>query len=223
LFSFFQALNTLDLLKKGNSALAQRARAASRILEAQVGTNSRIRVQRDDAYVLWDKIPVKEEPDSKASSCPEWVRRVICCAQWETEHAKTGLKVILAVLGSTPTISPQTVTRGLDHDVVLNPVPLPAPNPHHNKHEPRSAGTHVSSWAKRAGVELLEVEPTLPGRGGAEEDDRSKRPSRARGLSGDKASLVERPPAVKVMMERCAQPAKSVRLLARGEKLDPDS
>ncbi|KAH6879718.1 hypothetical protein BKA70DRAFT_198185 [Coprinopsis sp. MPI-PUGE-AT-0042] len=218
-----EALNTLDLLKKGNSALAQRARAASRILEAQVGTNSRIRVQRDDAYVLWDKIPVKEEPDSKASSCPEWVRRVICCAQWESEHAKAGLKVILAVLGSAPTISPQTAVRGLDHDVTLNPVPLPAPNPHHNKHEPRSAGALVSSWATRAGVELLEVEPTLPGRGGAEDDDRGKRPCRARGLSGDKASLVERPPAVKVMMEMCAQPSKTVRLLARGEKLDPDS
>ncbi|KAH6904036.1 hypothetical protein BKA70DRAFT_1512952 [Coprinopsis sp. MPI-PUGE-AT-0042] len=200
-----EALNTLDLLKKGNSALAQRARAASRILEAQVGTNSRIRVQRDDAYVLWDKIPVKEEPDSKASSCPEWVRRVICCAQWESEHAKAGLKVILAVLGSAPTISPQTAVKGLDHDVTLNPVPLPAPNPHHNKHEPRSAGALVSSWATRAGVELLG--------GGAEDDDRGKRPS----------SLVERPPAVKVMMEMCAQPSKTVRLLARGEKLDPDS
>ena len=220
-----EALNTLDLLKKGNSGLAQRARAASRILEAQVGANPRIRVQRDDAYVLWDKIPVKEEPDSKASSCPEWVRRVICCAQWETEHAKDGLKIKLAVLGSAPTISPQTTTRGLDHDVTLNPVPLPAPNPHHNKHEPRSAGALVSSWATRAGVQLLEVEPTLPGRGG-DDDDRSKRVvhhGRARGLSGDKTSLVERPPAVKVMMEMVAQPTRTVRLLARGEKLDPDT
>ena len=39
------ALNTLDLLKKGTSALAHRARAASRILEAQVGTNPRIRIK----------------------------------------------------------------------------------------------------------------------------------------------------------------------------------
>lgn len=51
-----EALNTLDLLKKGTSSLAQRARAASRILEAQVGTNPRIRVQQDDAFVYWDKI-----------------------------------------------------------------------------------------------------------------------------------------------------------------------
>ncbi|KAI9462111.1 hypothetical protein HD554DRAFT_2176087 [Boletus coccyginus] len=45
-----EALNTLDLLKKGTSSLAQRACSASRILEARVGTNSRIRVQRDDAF-----------------------------------------------------------------------------------------------------------------------------------------------------------------------------
>ncbi|KAJ7320746.1 hypothetical protein DFH08DRAFT_970473 [Mycena albidolilacea] len=51
-----EALNTLDLLKKGTSQLAQRARAASRILEAQVGANPRIRVQRDDAFVPWDRI-----------------------------------------------------------------------------------------------------------------------------------------------------------------------
>lgn len=51
------ALNTLDLLKKGTSPLAQRARAASRMLEQQVGANPRIKVQRDEAYVLWDSIP----------------------------------------------------------------------------------------------------------------------------------------------------------------------
>lgn len=89
------ALNTLDLLKKGTSALAQRARAASRILEAQVGTNPRIRVQQDDAFVLWDTIPFKEStrPANGANSgaaaavgtSSEWVRRTICCARWEVE------------------------------------------------------------------------------------------------------------------------------------------
>ena len=77
---------------------------------------------------------------------------------------------------------------------------------------------------------MLPIEPTLPGRG-AEDDDRSKRPhGRGRrpsatdynGPSGQKVGLVERPPAVMAMMEMVAQPSKVVRVLARGEKLDPD-
>ena len=76
----------MDLLKKGTSALAQRARAASRILEAQVGTNPRIRVQRDDAFVLWDEIPFDEQTSGTQGTTPEWVRRTICCARWELEH-----------------------------------------------------------------------------------------------------------------------------------------
>ena len=54
------------MLKKGNSPLAQRARAASRILEQQVGTNDRIKVQRDDAFVPWDNIMFKVEEEPSA-------------------------------------------------------------------------------------------------------------------------------------------------------------
>ncbi|KAF8532164.1 hypothetical protein JB92DRAFT_3080771 [Gautieria morchelliformis] len=97
-----EALNTLDLLKKGSSPLAQRARAASRILESQVGTNPRIRVQRDDAFVLWDEIPFRSplpgesltDPESNSDISfvglappPEWLRRTICCGRWEMMNA----------------------------------------------------------------------------------------------------------------------------------------
>lgn len=238
-----EALNTLDLLKKGTTALAQRARAASRILEAQVGTNPRIRVQRDDAFVLWDKIGFQDTTSSSGS--PEWVRRTICCARWELDHADEELKndptrksiphpkVVLAVLASSLNLSPQTVPLKLadGSESPLTPVPLPAPVlPASHKHEPRSAGVLVSQWAAKAGITVLPIEPTLPGRG-AEDDDRPKRPhGRGRrpsatdynGPSGQKVGLVERPPAVMAMMEMVAQPSKVVRVLARGEKLDPD-
>ncbi|KAF8509865.1 hypothetical protein BU17DRAFT_98593 [Hysterangium stoloniferum] len=98
-----EALNTLDLLKKGATPLAQRARAASRILESQVGTNPRIRVQRDDAFIPWDDISftIPEEfpalgavphdgPPSLPTGLappPEWLRRTICCAKWEVDNA----------------------------------------------------------------------------------------------------------------------------------------
>ena len=249
------ALNTLDLLKKGSSLLAQKARSASRILEAQVGTNPRIRVQRDDAFVPWDKIAF-EDATENINFCPEWVRRIICCALWETENPEEELKasdrrslegnstsneeepkqhkVVLAVLSSAPNLSPQSISvkladMSIGSEPSLAPVPLPAPTvPHANKHEVRSLGALVTSWGTKAKIQLLEVEPSLPGR---EEDDRPKRSHPSHGSNrnrrpsgGDrsvgKSGLVERPPAVMAMMGMISQPNRVVRVLARGEKLD---
>jgi len=84
-------------------------------------------------------------------------------------------------------------------------------------------------------VELFEVQPTadepVNGRRSDEEDGgvRAKkhhlvRPNRGRGgYHANVPMLVERPPAVMAMMEMVAQPSKVVRVLARGEKLDPDT
>lgn len=257
-----EALNTLDLLKKGTSSLAQRARAASRVLEAQVGTNPRVRVQNDEAFVLWDKISMKDplsddETDAKVMHSPEWVRRTICCACWEVDNADVTVrstgngrsdggnenkkpKVAIAVLSGSPNLSPlhHTLRLADSNDATMTPVPLPAPSvPHANKFEARSSGVLVARWAEKAGINILPVEPTLPGRGaaiGGDEDERPKRVHHShRGPKGrrtsntdhphpPKASLVERPPAVMAMMEMVSQPSRVVRVLARGEKLNPD-
>lgn len=287
---FKTALNTLDLLKKGTTPLAQRARAASRILEAQVGTNPRIRVQQDDAFVLWDKIAFKDVTSTAATtesekeknvpvaqsqatqSSPEWVRRTICCAQWEvdkpspkestivkkvsTSGDSTPKKVLLAVLSATfPPASVQAVPQSAGSaEVTPSPVPLPAPHhpQHASKHEVRAAGTLVGYWAAKAGIEMLEVKPTPPSSAGVVSEDeettgrkRGAIGSRGRGSDsvrgggkgesvgrgggmkhdvgmGRGGGMVERPPAVMAMMELVSQPTKVVRLLARGEKLDPD-
>ncbi len=226
------ALNTLDLLKKGTSSLAQKARSASRILEAQVGTNPRIRVQRDDAFLLWDKVSF-DDAAINPNSCPEWVRRIICCARWEIENPQEELKstdgtieddkkpkIVLAVLSSLSTSS-QSGSAALSME---SPVPLPAPNVSlSGKFEPRSTGTLVSNWASKAGIVLLDIEPARPDRGG-DEDERFKRGRGRRPSAGEhptKSSLVERPQAVMKMMEMVSQPTKVIRVLARGEKLDP--
>ena len=251
-------------MKKGTSTLAQRAWTASRILEAQVGSNPRIRVQRDDAFVLWDGIPFQDLPTGvSAASCPEWVRRTVCCAKWELEHAPeevqvpnanpaaNKLRVVLAVLSSPPDSSSVEPSHA-SPTAIASPVPLPAPQV--NKFEPRCSGAAVSQWAARAGVEVLEVSaapytgPTAPkdipasGRRSAEHGRRSgegrrspddKRANAGRGRRnshlrvGERGGtppgggLVERPPAVLAMMEAVAQPSRVVRVLARGEKLDP--
>ncbi|KAH7912114.1 hypothetical protein BJ138DRAFT_837176 [Hygrophoropsis aurantiaca] len=260
-----EALNTLDLLKKGTSPLAQRARAASRILEAQVGTNPRIRVQRDDAFVPWDKIDFKDAPSDDErdktisplhlSSSPEWVRRMICCARWEVDNAATTLeftdgkkpKVILAVLSPAAAQMASQLPAAKTSDSVAelsSPVPLPAPHTHTHKHEPRSSGILIGHWAARANIDLFEVDatpitssPSSPQQvnvrtpdddeRGKRQTGRGRRNSNPRGNSGSPAAvrgtgLVERPPAVMQMMEMVSQPTKVVRVLARGEKLEPD-
>jgi len=237
-----EALNTLDLLKKGTSVLAQRARAASRVLESQVGTNTRVRVQRDQAYVLWDSIPFEPTPDNESQASPEWVRRTICCAQWEATHAADELvdlksppaqpAVVFAILANPPPTA--RAPSPLPTTTVASPVPLPVLQV--NKHEPRSSGALVLQWARRAKLPVLEVAPTAAfehqGRNSSEEE-REQHPANRRGRrrnsntrdsgSGEKGrSLVERPPAVKAMMDAAvAQPTRVVRVLARGEKLEP--
>ena len=119
-------LNTLDLLKKGTSSLAQRARAASRILEAQVGTNPRVRVQRDEAFVYWDKIASTSQDTGTPLPSPEWVRRTVCCAKWETDNPlmelgtdvtpKSTPRVVFAVLSpSSQKHSSYTLARRITH------------------------------------------------------------------------------------------------------------
>ncbi|KAI0791255.1 hypothetical protein C8Q75DRAFT_716042 [Abortiporus biennis] len=235
-----EVLNTLDLLKKGTSNLAQRARTASRILEAQVGSNPRIRVQRDEAYIIWDNIPLKDIPAGSAvNASPEWVRCTISCARWELEHAKEEVskpdpKVVLAVL-PTPLDSLLDSAPGTTQ-VSASPVPLPAPQI--NRHEARASGTLVALWAPKAGIEVLELRSAEYGRR-SPDDDRKKtqhpHPSNGggrgrrnshlrndRGTTPPSGGLVERPPAVMAMMEMVSQPSRVVRVLARGEKLDPD-
>jgi hypothetical protein len=219
-----EALNTLDLLKKGTNSLAQRARSASRILEAQVGVNNRIIVQSDDAYVLWGKIPF--QANFSANSSPEWVRRTICCARYEMEQAGPGTKVVVAVSSSLNSLA--TGIKAEENRTTLSPVPLPAPHPHANKYEPRSTGALVAQWARSAGIEVVDIKPASQ-TAHDDEQDKSNGQRRSTGRkphhtvpTGDSA-MVKRPPAVLAMMEMVSQPNKAVRVLARGEKLDPDS
>ncbi|KAI0074881.1 hypothetical protein K474DRAFT_1664876 [Panus rudis PR-1116 ss-1] len=261
-----EALNTLDLLKKGSNALAHRARTASRVLESFVGTNPRIRVQRDDAFVLWENIAFTTDTSPSSTACtPEWVRRTICCARWELEHpGEEGVKkktedpkVVLAV-----TIAPDHLPES-SAPASASPVPLPPPQL--NKFEPRSSGVLIAEWAKKAGIDVFEIPIVATGNGAvgvnttqvnsgrrsgeqgrrsgdqgrrSPEDERTRRPltpsGRGRrnshmrnfeqrgGTPPSGGGLVERPPAVMAMMEAVSQPSRVVRVLARGEKLEPD-
>lgn len=242
-------LNTLDLLKKGTSPLSQRARAASRVLEAQVGTNPRIRVQQDDAFVSWEAISFNANAPNPLMGSPEWLRRTICCACWEagrpavpatssdtgTESWNANSKLVFAVIvqNSEPvTLAPKNPS------LVESPVPLPTP--HVNKFEPRTTGTLAAYWAARAGLDVLEVQPlpedTHNNRKYEDSDGafRNKRnmPHHGHGKNRNGGAppilrsgkgLVERPPAVKAMMDVVSQPSRVVRVLARGEKLEPDT
>ncbi|KAJ7074483.1 hypothetical protein C8F01DRAFT_25741 [Mycena amicta] len=231
-----EALNTLDLLKKGTSPIAQRARAASRILEAQVGSNPRIRVQQDAAFVPWDKITLPsprsstdgtaKTPDPDKESAQEWVRRTICCARWELDEASATSRVVRLAVLAPDANAPIIATA----DPVIS------------KHEPRAAGALVSHWAARAGIATLPVAPSVPNinnanntngsmaNNGAAADVRrprsgtqtKRRPGSDGGGNGAKGggSLVERPAAA-IALEGIAGGSPGViRVLARGERLD---
>ena len=170
---------------------------------------------------------------------------MICCARWEVDHAPSTLdkhaaknpKVVLAVLSPASAQAQVDRTVAESNTELSSPVPLPAPSPHLHRYEPRSAGVLIGHWAARAGIPTLKFEPTAaPSTSpaqyrGTEDDEKGKRlPGRGRinSHSGNGppatrgAGLVERPPAVMQMMEVVAQPSKVVRVLARGEKLEPD-
>ena len=93
----------------------------------------------------------------------------------------------------------------------------------------RATGTLVAYWARRARLAVLEVAPSSGPDGRISPEDR--RPAhhhhhRGRGehhhpAKGNGGGMVERPPAVKAMMDVMSQPSRVVRVLARGEKLDP--
>ena len=83
-------------------------------------------MQRDDAFVLWDDIPFDDQTGATLNTAPEWVRRTICCARWELEHASEELKdekapkprVVLAVY--LPPLRPCWRPR----TPLLSPLPL---------------------------------------------------------------------------------------------------
>lgn len=178
-FSSALALNTLDLLKKGTTPIAQRARAASRILEQQVGTNPRIKVQRDDAFVLWDEIPFQSEGNGEdeaieltsPQATPEWLRRTICCARWEHEHVPALKTTDTAPEAPTALTNPPRIMIAVSPTELeappvpadLPPVsssPVPLPPSFASKYEQRASGTLVAYWAQKAGLAILDVKST---------------------------------------------------------------
>ena len=218
------------------------------MLEAQVGTNPRIRVQQDDAFVSWEAISFNTSVQNPLMGSPEWLRRTICCACWEAGHlaaqeTSPGTevepqdaipKLVFAVIAHNS----EPVTLAPKNSSVESPVPLPTP--HVNKFEPRTTGTHAAYWATRAGLNVLEVQPLQEythGNRKHEDPDgphryRKNPPHQGHGKNNSGGAppvlrsgkgLVERPPAVKAMMDVVSQPARVVRVLARGEKLEPDT
>ena len=210
-----ETLNTLDVLKSGTNQTAVRSRAASRVLEEEVGNNPRIRVQRDDAFVPWDSIAAKStsgnnsvpnQPDTRwkveGAGAPEWMKRMVCCAKWESGTGNPdGKRVVFAVADAK-----DAATTAGRHDTLVD-------------------GELVSEWATKLGLEVFKVEKEKP-TGSPTKGDRRTRgggPGRSGGpppggRSRGRGGLVEKPAPVIP-----ALPAgKVIRVLARGEKLEPE-
>ncbi|KAB5591197.1 hypothetical protein CTheo_5371 [Ceratobasidium theobromae] len=210
-----EALNTLDILKSGTNQVAARSRAASRLLEEEVGNNPRIRVQRDDAFVPWDTIAAKSasggnsvpnQPDTRwkveGAGAPEWMKRMVCCAKWEDGVGNPdGKRVVFAVVDAKDTSA--SVGR---YDSLVD-------------------GELVSEWSAKLGLEIIKVNKEKPMGSPSKGERRTRGGGGGGGRSGasggrgrGRGGLVEKPfPAITV------PPAgKVIRVLARGEKLEPE-
>ena len=219
------------------------------MLEAQVGTNPRIRVQQDDDFVSWEAISFNASAPNPLMGSPEWLRRTICCASWEAKHPavqetspgtevefqNASSKLVFAVIArgsETVTLAPKKPSTADS--------PVPLPTPHVNKFEPRTTGTLAGYWAARAGLNVLEIQPLHEDTHGNRKHEQPDGAPRHRKNISQQANgknrnsgappvlrsgkgLVERPPAVKAMMDAVSQPTRVVRVLARGEKLEPDT
>ncbi|KAF8594362.1 hypothetical protein BDV93DRAFT_529357 [Ceratobasidium sp. AG-I] len=181
-----EALNTLDVLMSGTSHIAARSRAASRLLEEEVGVNPCIRVQGDNAFIPWDTLAAKSASGVgskvEGAGAPEWMKHMLCCAKWEAGAGNPDSKpVVLAVVDAKDTA--RTVGR---HDSLVD--------------------------GELLGLETMEVEKDKAVNRAA----RSRGPPPGRGLGC--AGLVEKPaPAIMV-----PPASKVIRVLARGEKLEPE-
>jgi hypothetical protein len=193
---------------------------------------------------------VRWEVENAAKSDQAGLDGVEGDAKNDTAKAKVVLAVSSSSPSQTSPPSQTISLANATHDLPLtpaSPVPLPVHHAHVNKHEARSTGTLVSHWAARAGIEMIEVAPTNPSHATSpmqnkfpEDEERSKRgiphiraPSgnRGRRLSPQGSlvpghmggrGLVERPQSVVAMhAASLMQPTRVVRVLARGEKLDP--
>jgi hypothetical protein len=230
LFHLSSAIGILDLAKKGTSTLAVRARAASRFLEEQVGSNQHVRLQGDRAHILWEDIPISlasakpavgdvataaetqdpgnaDAPQVKENA-PQWVRSILGSVAWEVQEY-ADKTVVLAVMDNL-TVNSNDATR--DAQMRL---------------EQRVNGESTLSWASRLKLPLIKVaERALSDNAvlsnwqtaGRTPKQNTRPPPRNTGHSnkkrGGNAALVEKPPAP-------VMPAAGVRLLARGEQLAP--
>lgn len=242
-------MNTLDLLKKGGTTIAIHARAASRFLEAQVGTNPRIRVQRDEDFIPWDEIYsaaiTSAEAPSFASTegvnasdvtvvvppedhAPEWMRQTICCTEWETRHAKVDT---VAPKSSPGPARPNKVALAVIKPSTGSNAVLDIHDPAILTYIPRATGDLLRLWAPILGLKLLNVDPGALDRSDHRNDKHRISASDGNVPSYRKGGRVP-PEDGRGLVEKVKNglPGNSVvapggagkiRLLTRGEKLDP--
>ncbi|KIO24359.1 hypothetical protein M407DRAFT_102435 [Tulasnella calospora MUT 4182] len=194
-----EALNTLDLLKKGTSHTAVQARHASRLLEAQVGTNPRILVQQDHGYIPWEEVFTKvagnrlsTESASTASSSEG------TGARSSSEISRTTPAAIsLAAarrVGEPPEWLKRTVCcakfeqqrprDSLDGEdsgnqlktvLAISCVQTGPRETQDNRFSDRATGTYTRQWAVKAGLEILDVEAGQDAENGARKTQRGSR------------------------------------------------
>ncbi|KAG8872992.1 hypothetical protein FRB98_009270, partial [Tulasnella sp. 332] len=184
-----EALNTLDLLKKGSSQIAIRARQASRFLEDQVGVNPRILVQFDDGYIPWERFYSNTTPNP-TSAIDNDSERTSSDERSSSDLPRSRLPGVLSTQGRrggepeppewlkrticcakfeamqpqpapTTVDAPSDTTPSLKAVIAICCIPGSEDRNQGGRFENRASGVLTKDWAFKVGLEVFDVAPEM--------------------------------------------------------------
>ncbi|KAG9019861.1 hypothetical protein FRB90_003452 [Tulasnella sp. 427] len=175
-----EALNTLDLLKKGSSRTAIQARNASRLLEEQVGTNPRILVQQDRGYIPWEEVFAQSTGNRLSAESAKTASSVEESGVQSSSEVSEPIPPAISLgaakrIGEPPEWLKRTVCCAkfeqqrprdtLDGSDSSSPIKIVlavscavSTGNQDSRFGERAAGSHTRQWAVNAGLQVLDVE-----------------------------------------------------------------
>ncbi|KAF9026602.1 hypothetical protein BDZ89DRAFT_837315 [Hymenopellis radicata] len=179
-----QVLTTLDVLKRTSKP----ARAASRLLEDQVGYNSRFRIQLDNDTT----------PPNSPSSLANWIKNTLYCARSEMNSAPRR-KVVLAVCPAPTTDDRAAGTLVLDSarlaDIPVLVLAASGTKPYPKRYGRASPNASVSSSSDELDADVFDFEDLIRAKRLA-----SSNPAPTRSQSDSRTDSKESPPTRRLSM-----------------------
>ncbi len=198
-------------------------------------------MQGDEQFITWDDlysrvtganssqapaVSPSDVPPLPQEQAPEWMRRIVCCAGWETLAASAARSQDAANQNKKPNRVALAIIKPN-----ISPATLEIQDPSMIKHLPRTTGDLLRLWAPKLGLNVLQIDQGASERQESR-GDRHRRPSMSeqgghhrrggRSSADEGRGLVEKVKnGLNTNSEVAIGGTAKIRLLTRGEKLDP--